>query len=116
MKNQLGAFGAYLDKIYFCPHHPESGFDGEIKDLKIDCSCRKPKPGMIINAQNEFNINLEKSWFIGDSEADIGAAENAGCQSVLIGKLNKNIDSFKYQPTRIEKDINSAVEYILNLN
>ena len=116
MKNQLGAFGAYLDKIYFCPHHPDSGFDGEIKDLKIDCSCRKPKPGMIINAQNEFNINLEKSWFIGDSEADIGAAENAGCQSVLIGKLNKNIDSFKYQPTRIEKDINSAVEYILNLN
>lgn len=116
MKSQLGDFGAYLDKIYFCPHHTDSGFDGEIKELKINCNCRKPKPGMIIDAKNDFNINLEESWFIGDSEADIGAASEAGCQSILIADPDINISYLKYSPTRIEKNIKSAVEYILNLN
>lgn len=84
METELGKQGAYLDAIYFCPHHPHSGYDGEIKELKVDCDCRKPKPGMLIKASEDFNIDLDKSWMIGDSDSDIQAGEAAGCKNVKI--------------------------------
>ena len=64
----------------------KSGFEGEIKELKIDCSCRKPKPGMLIMASGELNIDLSQSWMIGDSENDILAGKAAGCHTALIGE------------------------------
>lgn len=85
METLLGLEGAYLDAVYFCPHHPHKGYEGEITELKIDCSCRKPKPGMIIQAAKDFNIDLSQSWIIGDSENDIKAGKNAKCRTVLIG-------------------------------
>ena len=85
METLLGNHGAYLDSIYYCPHHPDSGFDGEIKELKIDCDCRKPKPGLLLKAAEELNIDLNKSWMIGDSKNDIMAGKNAGCKTALIG-------------------------------
>lgn len=85
METILGNHGAYLDSIYYCPHHPDSGFDGEIKELKIDCDCRKPKPGLLLKAAEELNIDLSKSWMIGDSKNDIMAGKNAGCKTALIG-------------------------------
>ena len=85
METLLGNHGAYLDSIYYCPHHPDSGFDGEIKELKIDCDCRKPKPGLLLKAAEELNIDLSKSWMIGDSKNDIMAGKNAGCKTALIG-------------------------------
>lgn len=84
METKLGIEGAYLDKIYYCPHHPHRGYVGEISELKINCSCRKPKPGMLLEAAKEFNIDLSKSFMIGDSESDIQAGIAAGCQSILI--------------------------------
>lgn len=84
METLLGEKGAYVDAIYFCPHHPNKGFDGEVTELKIDCDCRKPKPGMILRAAEEFNIDLSKSYMIGDSDVDIKTAENAGCKSIKI--------------------------------
>lgn len=84
METLLGKDGAYLNKIYFCPHHPEKGFEGEIKELKIECDCRKPKSGMLIMAQRELNIDLKKSWMIGDKETDIIAGKNVGCKTILI--------------------------------
>lgn len=97
METLLGRDGAYLDGIYFCPHHPDSGFEGEVKNLKIDCSCRKPKPGMLLQAARDFNLDLEQSWMIGDGEADILAGKNAGCRTALIGNGNygqdKTVDS-----------------------
>lgn len=86
METLLGRKGAYLDGIYFCPHHPHRGYEGEIPELKIDCSCRKPKPGMLLRAAEEFNIDLSQSWMIGDSEADIRAGLAAGCRTGLIGE------------------------------
>lgn len=86
METLLGAEGAYLDAIYYCPHHPHKGYEGEIPDLKIDCDCRKPKPGMLIRAAHDFNINLTQSWMIGDGENDIKAGKAAGCKTALIGK------------------------------
>lgn len=86
METLLGMEGSYLDDIFVCPHHPHKGFDGEIPHLKIDCDCRKPKPGMILEAAKAYNIDLKESWMIGDSENDIKAGIAAGCRTVLIGK------------------------------
>ena len=86
METILGKEGAYLDAIYYCPHHPDKGYEGEISSLKIECECRKPNPGMLVKAANDFNIDLNKSWMIGDSENDIKAGKAAGCKAGLIGK------------------------------
>lgn len=85
METLLGTEGAYLDGILYCPHHPHIGYDGEIPELKINCDCRKPKPGMLIKAAKQFNINLDQSWMVGDDENDINAGHNAGCKTALIG-------------------------------
>jgi len=85
MQTLLGNDGAYLDGIYYCPHHPHKGYAGEVPELKIDCDCRKPKPGMLYKAEKDFNIDLSQSWMVGDGENDIGAGKNAGCKTALIG-------------------------------
>lgn len=85
METLLGREGAYVDAIYYCPHHPDKGFEGEIPELKFECDCRKPKPGMLLEAANDYNIDLEHSWMIGDSINDILAGQNAGCKTALIG-------------------------------
>lgn len=104
METLLGEDGAYLDAIYFCPHHPDKGFDGEIPELKFDCDCRKPKPGMLIKAAKEFNIDLTKSWMVGDSDSDIMAGKNAGCSTVLIGESDENMCA---------SNLLEAVDYII---
>lgn len=86
METLLGYEGAYLDAIYYCPHHPHKGYQGERPELKIDCNCRKPKPGMLIQAAMDFNIDLSQSWMIGDSDNDIKAGIAAGCRTVLVGE------------------------------
>lgn len=90
METLLGEKGAYLDAIYYCPHHPDKGFAGEVPELKFECECRKPKPGMLIKAAEDFNIDLSKSWMIGDSESDVKAGEAAGCHCVLIANDREN--------------------------
>jgi D-glycero-D-manno-heptose 1,7-bisphosphate phosphatase len=85
METLLGAEGAYLDAIYYCPHHPHKGYEGEVPELKIDCDCRKPKPGMLLKAAEDFNIDLSRSWMIGDGENDIRAGKAAGCKTALLG-------------------------------
>lgn len=85
METLLGKEGAYLDAIYYCPHHPDSGFEGEVPELKIQCDCRKPKPGMLLKAASEYNLDLANSWMVGDSYNDIEAGKAAGCKTALIG-------------------------------
>ena len=84
METLLGNYGVFVDAIYYCPHHPHKGFEGEIPELKIDCECRKPKPGLIFRAAEDFNIDLSKSWMIGDEDSDVLAGKSAGCQTVKI--------------------------------
>lgn len=93
METELGNNGAYLDAIYFCPHHPHKGYDGEVVELKIDCDCRKPKPGMLLKAAKDFNIDLSKSWMIGDGENDVKAGIAAGCKTVFIRDSEDDGDS-----------------------
>ena len=92
METLLGKAGAYIDGLYYCPHHPHKGYEGERPELKIECECRKPKPGMLIKAAEDFNIDLEKSWMVGDGENDILAGKNAGCKTVLIGSRDYRQD------------------------
>ncbi len=84
METLLGEQGAYVNDIYYCPHHPDKGFEGEIPELKIECDCRKPKPGMLLQAARDYNIDLKESWMVGDSENDILAGKAAGCKTALI--------------------------------
>lgn len=86
METELGKAGAYIDGLYYCPHHPHKGYQGEIIELKIDCDCRKPKPGLLFRAANDFNIELSDSWMIGDGENDVAAGKNAGCRTIKIGE------------------------------
>lgn len=85
METLLGLEGAYIDAKYYCPHHPHKGYEGEIPELKYDCDCRKPKPGMLMQAAEDFNIDLSQSWMVGDSENDVQCGLNAGCKTALIG-------------------------------
>lgn len=85
METLLGEWGAYLDDIFFCPHHPDKGFKGERTKYKIDCNCRKPKPGMILKAVEKYNIDLAQSWMVGDGESDMKLGLNVGCNVALIG-------------------------------
>jgi D,D-heptose 1,7-bisphosphate phosphatase len=84
METLLGREGAYLDDVFFCPHHPDGGFPEERAEYKIECECRKPKPGMILQAAKKYNINLSESWMIGDSKRDVGAGRAAGCKTAFI--------------------------------
>lgn len=88
METMLGKEGAYLDGVYYCPHHPDKGFAGEVEELKIVCECRKPKAGLLLQAAKDFNIDLSQSWMIGDSENDVLAGKNAGCKTALIGETD----------------------------
>ena len=85
METLLGEKGAYINGIYFCPHHPDKGFAGERIEYKINCECRKPKPGMLLQAAGDFNIDLSSSWMVGDGRNDIEAGKSAGCKTILIG-------------------------------
>lgn len=87
METLLGMDGAYVDAIYYCPHHPHKGYEGEVPELKIDCKCRKPKPGMLLQAAKDFNIDLSASYMIGDGENDMLAGIQAGCKVIGIGNV-----------------------------
>ncbi len=85
METLLGKEGAFVDAIYYCPHHPDKGFEGERPEYKVECDCRKPKAGLLLRAAHEWNIDLSQSYMIGDSERDVEAGNHAGCkQSILI--------------------------------
>ena len=96
METDLGKQGAYIDDLFYCPHHPDRGFPGERPEYKIDCDCRKPKPGMILQAAEKYNIDLSKSYMVGDDMRDVQAGINAGCTPVLLtGGNDKEIENIK---------------------
>lgn len=91
METELGKEGAFVDAIYICPHHKDKGFEGERPEYKFNCDCRKPKPGLLLQAAKDFNIDLSQSIMIGDSEYDLIAGETAGCaRRILVQDDDKN--------------------------
>lgn len=110
----LGADGAYLDAIHYCPHHPDRGFAGEVEELKRACDCRKPGTAMVEAAAQAMNIDLAQSWMIGDSTADIAMAERAGLRSVLVATGEAGRDGkWQAEPTFRAADFPEAVDQIL---
>lgn len=88
LETLLGKAGAYIDALYYCPHHPDKGFEGERPEYKIECGCRKPKPGMLLKAAEDYNIDLSQSIMIGDGKNDMEAGKAAGCQTILVDEQN----------------------------
>ena len=111
METLLGLEGAFLNDIFFCPHHPDKGFEGERIEYKIDCECRKPKPGMLLKAAEKYNIDLSQSWMIGDGKNDILAGKNAGCKTALISTNDET-----YGEDIKDADLLSIVKKILGGN
>lgn len=111
LKKLLAEKGAYLDGIYYCPHHPEFG----PPKYRKDCNCRKPKPGMLEKAAKKFNLDLKKCYVIGDKVDDIKLAQNVGAKGILVltgyGRKSK---SKKINPDHTVKNLYRAVGWIIN--
>ncbi len=110
----LGAEHAFVDRIYHCPHHPERGFEGERPELKTNCTCRKPLPGMLLTAAADLNIDLARSVMIGDRTVDIQAGADAGCKTVLVRTGTAGADGrHPAKPDFICRDLPAAVALVL---
>lgn len=115
LETLLGVEGAYLDRIYTCPHHPERGFVGEVPELKIDCLCRKPKPGMVATACRELNIDPARSWLVGDTLVDVATAHAVGLRAVLVETGYAGMDyRATGRPDYTVPDLQAAVDLILD--
>jgi histidinol-phosphate phosphatase family protein len=113
LQSLLGQHGAFVDAIYTCPHHPDKGFPGEVEALKMPCECRKPGTRLILDAQRDLNIDLGRSWFIGDSTGDILTARRAGLRSILLetGEAGRD-DRYDVIPDFIMRDLATAANFI----
>jgi histidinol-phosphate phosphatase family protein len=114
MESLLGREHAWIDALYFCPHHPDKGFAGEVIELKADCACRKPKTGMFEQAVQDWNISLCGSCGIGDSRHDVIAARRMGIAAIGVktGHGCRDCDDFA-SPDRLVEDLKEAVDIIL---
>ena len=115
LKEELGSQAAQLDAIYFCAHHPTIGEP----PYRLDCDCRKPKPGLINQALADFDIDLSQSWMVGDRYGDIELARNAGTRSALVmtgygrGEWEHRRNSWQTEPDLVAEDLLAAVREIL---
>jgi D-glycero-D-manno-heptose 1,7-bisphosphate phosphatase len=111
LKKELKKKDANIDAFYYCPHHPEA----KIKKYRIKCNCRKPRPGMIKKASNDFNIDLSKSFLIGDRLSDILAGKKAGCKTihVLTGVGQDQSLKYKIDADYTTENLNEAVEKVI---
>ena len=114
LDTELGRSGGYIDALYYCPHHPQAGFPGEVAELKIICDCRKPMTGLLERAVADLNIDRARAFFVGDSTGDILAAQRAGVMSVLVetgegGRDGRNA----VWPDFTVRDLAAAVDLIL---
>ena len=110
---ELGKAGAFIDALYFCPHHPDAGFAGERAELKIACDCRKPATGLVDAACRDFAIDRAASWMVGDSTRDVEMARRAGLASVLVRTGNGGEDGrYEVRPDHVVADIDVAGELI----
>ncbi len=114
LDKKLGHQGAYLDALYFCPHHPDKGFSNEVEELKIKCQCRKPESGLIDQACAELKISRADSWMVGDSSSDIETGRRAGIRTILLrtGHCGRDF-KFAVRPDYVFPDLEEAVHWIL---
>ncbi len=113
MQAQLRHRGAFLDAFYYCPHHPE---EGELP-YRRSCTCRKPRPGLILRAADELGLSPQLSFMVGDSHSDVEAGRRAGCRTVLIAETEGGGDDSSserfFAPDFVARDVLQAVRWIL---
>ena len=113
MEIELSREGAFIDGIYVCPHHPDKGFEGERPELKVACGCRKPHDGLVRQAVRELNLDLNRSWMIGDRTSDVQTAHNCGVRSVLLRTGNGGSDQrCSAAPDHVFDDLLAAARFI----
>ena len=112
-KDELAKEGAFLDGEYHCFHHPEA----KVERLRANCECRKPKPGLLLQATQDMDIDLSQSWMIGDGLTDVKAGKQAGCRTILLGRMKCELchlmDDMSARPDIITVDLKEAAQYIL---
>lgn len=115
LRERVEAGGAHLDGIYFCPHHPREG----ASPWRADCDCRKPRPGMLRRAAAEHDIDLARSWMIGDGFPDIEAGKAAGVRVVQVltgygrGLVEHHQHEYRARPDHTAEDLYDAVRHIV---
>ena len=112
---ELGRGGARLDAVYYCPHHPSVGEP----PYRLDCDCRKPRPGLIRRAADELGLDLARSWMVGDRYSDVELARNAGTRAGLVltgygrGELEHQSQRWGQQPDLVAENLLEAVRRII---
>ncbi|SEA65122.1 D-alpha,beta-D-heptose 1,7-bisphosphate phosphatase [Desulfuromusa kysingii] len=114
MQEQLLGFGVMLAGVYVCPHHPE----GVVERFSCDCDCRKGKPGMLLNAAQDLNINLPQSFMVGDKISDLEAGHRAGCCPLLLIDKTANKESLNFPDSceAVFENLEQVADYVLNFN
>ena len=112
---ELGRGGARLDAVYYCPHHPSVGEP----PYRLDCDCRKPRPGLIRRAAEELGLDLARCWMVGDRHSDVVLARNAGVRSAFVltgygrGELEHQSPAWGHRPDLVAENLLEAVRKIL---
>jgi D-glycero-D-manno-heptose 1,7-bisphosphate phosphatase len=115
MEELLAEGGALLDGVYYCPHHPSAGEP----PYRAECDCRKPKPGLLLRAASELDLDISRSYMVGDKFSDVQLAHTAGCKGILVltgygrGEWEYNRDEAGVTPEFVAEDLLDAVEWIL---
>lgn len=116
MEELLGRDQAHLDGQYYCPHHPRA----EVPEYRLDCRCRKPKPGLFHQAADDLGLDLKRSFVVGDRVSDLKAAERIGAGAILVltgygqGELEYVLPGSGIRPAYVAEDLGEAVTWILN--
>jgi D-glycero-D-manno-heptose 1,7-bisphosphate phosphatase len=106
---RLAARGVHLAGYYFCPHYP----GGAVAHLAGPCDCRKPEPGLLLRAARDLDLDLSRSWFVGDTLADVEAARRAGTRPILVDVGSQHLAPGAAPPPRIARNLPQAVQIIL---
>lgn len=114
ISKQLKKADAHIDRFYYCPHHP----DGKGKHA-VACECRKPRPGLLLQAAQELHLDLSRCVMVGDAARDIEAGVAAGCRTVLVrtGKGTETWNAWResFKPSHVAADLSEAAKWILGL-
>jgi D-glycero-D-manno-heptose 1,7-bisphosphate phosphatase len=132
MKELLGAQGASVDGVYYCPHHPEPAAPADngslpegrvtstpVPELCVDCDCRKPKAGLAVRAAKELGLDLSQSWMVGDKGADLGLAQSAGLKGAILVRTGYGVETLKKlqakgtPPKHVADDLAAVADLIL---
>jgi D-glycero-D-manno-heptose 1,7-bisphosphate phosphatase len=115
LASELERGGARLDAVYYCPHHPTVGEP----PYRFDCDCRKPRPGLLLRAADELDLDLSRCWMVGDRYSDTELARNAGARSALVltgygrGELEHQSQAWAHRPDLVAENLLEAVKKIV---